>query len=147
MNETKREESIQRLSELLNNFKVAMLTTLMSRDGSLHSRPMMAQKGPFDGNLWFFSRFSTSKVDEIRGGSQVNLAYADPDKGCFVSISGGAYVIRERMQMEEHWDEVYRSWFPNGLDEPDLILLRVDVTSAEIWDAASRAEGVSLKFA
>ena len=146
MNETRNEESIRRLGELLEDFDTAMLTTLQSRDGSLHSRPMMAQKAPFDGVLWFFSKFSSAKVDEIRGGSQVNLAYSAPSEGRYLSVSGAAYVIRDRMRMESLWSEMYRAWFPRGLDDPDLVLLRVDVNEADVWDAASKINGETIKF-
>ncbi len=146
MNETRREENIRLLSELLEDFDVAMLTTLQPRDGSLHSRPMVAQDALFDGSLWFFSKFSSGKVDEIRAGSQVNLAYTNPAEGRFISVSGAAYVIRERTRLEELWSEAYRTWFPQGLDEPDLVLLRVDVHSAEVWDTDSGADGLFLRL-
>ncbi len=144
--ETTREENIQRLNQLFKNFQVAMLTTIQPRDGSLHSRPMMVQPANEDGSLWFFSKFSTAKIDEIRAGSQVNLAYADPSQGRYISISGAAYILRDRIQMEALWSEVYRQWFPEGIDEPDLVLLRVNMTSAEIWDRSSQADGAFLKL-
>lgn len=151
MNETRHEENVARLGTLLKDYQVAMLTTLHAQDGSLHSRPMMTQfftqTELFDGTLWFFSKFSSAKVDEIRAGSQVNIAYSSPGQNRYISVSGAAYVIRERMRMETLWNEVYRTWFPRGLDEPDLVLLRVDVSEAEIWDAASGVNGEPLKFA
>jgi hypothetical protein len=29
------------------------------------------------------------------------------------------------------------AWFPNGVDDPDLALLEVQVTKAEYWDSPS----------
>jgi hypothetical protein len=29
---------------------------------------------------------------------------------------------------------MYRIWFPRGLDEPDIALLRVEIESAEYWN-------------
>ena len=29
----------------------------------------------------------------------------------------------------------YKSWFPGGLDDPNLILMKVDVQQAEYWSA------------
>jgi general stress protein 26 len=147
MKEETREDNIRRLGSLLEGFEVAMLTTLQTRDGSLHSRPMMTQEMPFDGTLNFLTKFSTDKIDEIRAGSQVNLTYVSPSIGRYISISGAAYILRDRIRIEAMWSEIYRAWFPQGIDEPDLALLRVDVIEAEIWDAASRIEGESIKFA
>lgn len=146
MREEQRNENIKRLQRLLEDFSVAMMTTIQPRDGSLHSRPMMAQAPGFDGSLWFFSRFASGKVDEIRAGSQVNLSFSDPSDGRYISISGAAYVERDRKKMQELWSEIYRAWFPLGLDEPDLVLLRIEVSLAEVWDAHTRLNGELLKF-
>ena len=146
MKEETRQANVKRLQGLLEDFSVAMMTTIQPRDGSLHSRPMMVQAPRFDGNLWFFSRFASGKVDEIRAGSQVNLAFADAGQGRYISTSGVAYMEHDRQKMQEQWSEMYRSWFPRGLDEPDLVLLRIEVQQAEIWDAGSKANGEFLKF-
>lgn len=140
------QEKIRRIAELLKHYDVAMLTTIQPRDGSLHSRPMVAQAGKFDGQLWFYSRFNSSKIDEIRAGSQVNLAYVDPDGRRYLSISGTAFIERDRNKIKALWSEIYRAWFPRGLDEPDLALLCVNVTEAEIWDAASYSFGERIRF-
>jgi general stress protein 26 len=146
MKEEIRQANVKRLLALMEDFSVAMMTTIQPRDGSLHCRPMMAQAPGFDGNLWFFSRFASSKVDEIRAGSQVNLSFSDPNNGCYLSVSGAAYVERDYQKMQELWSEVYRSWFPLGLEEPDMVLLRIEVSEAEIWDAGTKANGELLKF-
>ena len=146
MRESTRETNIRLLNERLKTFDVAMLTTINTRDGSLHSRPMMTSKADFDGTLWFFSKFSSAKVDEIRSGSQVNLSYSTPAAGRYISVSGAAYVVPDRMKMEELWNESFRAWFPLGIDEPDLVLLRVDVVSAEVWDTEHKEVGASLHF-
>jgi general stress protein 26 len=46
---------------------------------------------------------------------------------------------RERMQrMYTKWVEVF---FPKGLDDSDLVLLRVDIDKAEYWDSPGSAVG------
>jgi general stress protein 26 len=147
MKDETRQANIKQMQKLLEEFSVAMMTTIQPRDGSLHSRPMMAQAPGFDGSLWFFSRFASGKVDEIRAGSQVNLAFSDPNQERYVSISGVAHLERDREKMQELWSELYRAWFPRGLEEPDLVLLRIEVSEAEVWDAATRVNGELLKFA
>jgi general stress protein 26 len=144
--EETREENIQRLGKLLQSFDVAMLTTLQPRDGILRSRPMVAPASEFDGTLWFISKFSSGKVDEIRAGSQVNLSYASESKGRYLSLSGTAYVVPDKLRMETLWTEAYRAWFPHGLDEPELVLLRVDIVEAEIWDSESGTNALLLRF-
>lgn len=127
---------VDKLAKLINGIKFAMLTTAML-DGTLRSRPMATQQVEFDGVLWFFTQYNSGKVDEIRNDQHVNLSYADPSDNRYVSVSGRALVVRDRKKSEELWTEWHRAWFPKGLDDPDLALLRVDVHDAEYWDSPS----------
>jgi len=113
-----------------------MLTTADS-DGSLRSRPMMTQKTEFDGQLWFFTGVNSAKTDEVEREDQVNLSYADPGSETYVSVSGTASVTRNRKKMEELWSPLHGAWFPKGIDDPDIGLLKVTVEKAEYWDSPS----------
>jgi general stress protein 26 len=35
------------------------------------------------------------------------------------------------------WNPLYKAWFPNGKDDPNITVLRVDVTEGEYWEANS----------
>jgi general stress protein 26 len=48
-----------------------------------------------------------------------------------------AIVIRDSQKAKELWSPVYKAWFPQGLDDPDLALLKVKVESVEYWDTPS----------
>ena len=111
-----------------------MLTTV-HEDGSLRSRPMATQQLEFDGDLWFFTGHSTTKVHELERHQQVNVAYANVGDNEYVSISGMASIVRDRKKMEELWNPVYKAWFPDGLEDPDICLLKVEVHGAEYWDS------------
>jgi len=130
------DENIRKLRDLIKDIKVAMLTTL-EPDGSLHARPMMTQDTEFDGTLWFFTGLSSAKIDEIQQDRHVNVSYAEPAKQTYVSVSGTARVSRDQAKMKELWTPLHKAWFPKGLDDPDIALLRVDVEKAEYWDAPS----------
>jgi general stress protein 26 len=39
--------------------------------------------------------------------------------------------------MEELWNPILKAWFPKGLDDPSICLLKVDVEQAEYWDSPS----------
>lgn len=41
---------------------------------------------------------------------------------------------------------MYEAWFPRGLDEPDIALLKVVISSAELWDAPSSAVAHAVSF-
>ena len=132
-----REEQMRKLRELIREIDFAMLTTV-EPDGSLRSRPM-SNNGDveFDGDLWFFTRASAPKVDEIEQEQHVNVSFARPDKQQYVSVSGRARLVRDRRKIEELWNPAYKAWFPDGLEDPDLALLQVTAEKAEYWDGNS----------
>ena len=90
-----------------------MLTTVET-DGALHSRPMHNQQADEAGDLWFFTYLQSPKTTEIGKDNHVNLAYSNPDKQHFVSISGKAEIVRDKQTIQEKWSEGMRAWFPKG---------------------------------
>ncbi len=133
--EDKRQESIKKVNDLIKAVQVAMLTTIDW--GVLRSRPMQTQEAEFDGDLWFFTSTDTHKTDEIEKDRRVNVSYAAPDSNTYVSVSGTAALVNDKEKIEELWNPIYKAWFPKGLDDPTLILLKVSVEQAEYWDSSS----------
>jgi general stress protein 26 len=131
-----REEAIEKLNKLIEDIDFAMLTTV-DTDGVLRSRPMSTQEAEFDGTLWFFTSDKTHKVEEIERDNRVNASYAEPKDNVYVSVSGTASIVKDRAKMEELWNPILKAWFPKGLDDPSICLLKVDVEQAEYWDSPS----------
>ncbi|MCA1588882.1 MAG: pyridoxamine 5'-phosphate oxidase family protein [Acidobacteria bacterium] len=128
-----RRESIEKLEELIEGIDFCMLTTLAG--GKLRSRPMSTQEFEFDGDLWFFTSDGTHKIDEVRTDNRVSVAYSQPDEDRYVSVFGRGEIVRDQQKIEELWNPVLKAWFPEGLDDPHLCLLKVAVEEAEYWDA------------
>ena len=84
-------DDIKKLWGMIKDIRVTMMTTI-DDDGTLRSRPMVAQQSEFDGDLWFFTWINSPKVDEVKENRQVNLSYAEPDDQNYVSISGTAQI-------------------------------------------------------
>lgn len=131
----KRKESIEKIKNLTESIDFCMLTTLDG--GYLRSRPMSTQEMEFDGDLWFFTSDDTHKVAEIAKDDRVNVAYSKPGDNTYVSISGRGEIVKDRAKIEELWNPIHKAWFPEGLDDPHLCLLKVAVEQAEYWDAPS----------
>ncbi|HEY8599070.1 MAG TPA: pyridoxamine 5'-phosphate oxidase family protein [Thermomicrobiales bacterium] len=140
------EEGRKKIGELIKDIQFAMLTTV-EPDGTIRSRPMATQKQEFDGDLWFFTGASSPKVSEIRADSEVNVSFADPANNAYVSVSGTAQLVRDRRKIEELWNPILKAWFPDGLDDPDLALLKVTATQAEYWDSPNGKVVQALGFA
>lgn len=131
-------EAAGKLWSMIKDIHTAMLTTI-DADGSLRARPMAGVQKDFDGVLWFFTRAGAHKVLEIAAHHAVNLAYANPDAQRYVSVSGHAELSRDKAKAGELWSDATAPWFPKGLDDPELALLKVTVDKGEYWDAQTSA--------
>ena len=118
----------------VNQIQIAMLTT--EADGRLVSRPMASIARPEEGRIYFITR-TNAKVDEIREGAAVNLAYSDPGRNTFLSISGTARTSQDREKLRELWSLFAEAWMPQGPDAEDVALISVDPDDAKLWDGAS----------
>lgn len=126
--DAKLDELLARLSE----FDIAMLTTV-SPDGHVHSRPMDTQEREPDCDVWFVSAMDTNKIREMQAHPQVGVIYfRDRDKA-YVSLSGKARLSQDRALIHEKWKEDWRAWFPDGPDQANICMIKVDVEQAEWW--------------
>lgn len=127
------QEQVAKIWEMMKDIRFAMLT---SEDaGHLRARPMVACQDTFEGTLWFFTHQHGHIVTEVLQDPKVNVSYADGSAQNYVSMSGEASLVADRRTMEQHWSEKLRTWFPKGLDDPEVALLKVEVDQAEYWDA------------
>lgn len=134
---TDHSQNLHKLRELIKNINFGMLTTV-GEDGTLHSRPM-SRSGDIESNgtLWFFTYASSHKVFEIEHRQQVNVSFSSPDQQRYVSISGIAELVKDHNKMQELWEPKLQTWIPQGLEEPDLILLKVTIKQVDYWDSES----------
>jgi general stress protein 26 len=137
MAETKtQEEAIGKIAGLIKDTRIAMLTNITA-SGALHSRPMAMMDVEFDGDLWFFTGKTSPKVEEIKADSRVNVAFSEPSSQNYVSLSGTGHLVVDQALNEKYWKEEFKAWFPKGLEDPELALLKIEVDGAEYWDAPS----------
>jgi general stress protein 26 len=137
---------LKKLRQLAKDIEYCMLTTV-EQDGSLHSRPMASNREiEENGDLWFFTRASSHKIDEVNRHQQVNVSFAAPDKQTYVSMSGKAELVRDKQKIEQLWRPELKAWFPQEVNEPDIALLKVSVETAEYWDSPSGVVAKTLGF-
>ncbi len=124
------------LRDRVKDVKFGMFTT-QDATGALTSRPLTLQQLDDEGNIWFFVSDQEAFTGELPGHPSVNVSFADVDDHLYVSVSGRAALLRDRAKAEELWNPAVKAWFPQGLDDPHLALLRVELQSAEYWDTAN----------
>ena len=129
-------EDVKKLNELIRDAKVAMFTVI-DADGDLHTCPMSSLEREFDGNLWFFTLKSADKVEAINRSNVVSVSYMNLDDDAYVSVSGHAELVDDVVLARSLWSPDLKVLFPLGVEDPNLSLIRVRVTSAEYWESPS----------
>ena len=139
-------EDLKKAIELIEDIRVAGLITHSDQEG-LKGRPMGTAKVEEDGTLWFFTNEYSAKVSEISKNDEVFLSYTSMSANSYVMIKGSAELNDDRDKMEEFWNPAMKAWFPDGLDDPKLFLLKVKPDHIEFWDAASSKIVFAFKMA
>ncbi|TGE11802.1 pyridoxamine 5'-phosphate oxidase family protein [Hymenobacter elongatus] len=127
---------LSKLLEKIKDVRIAMLTT-QDTDGSLRSRPMYTQTPDGTNALVFLTDKDSAKVYEVKKDSHVNLSYGKPEDNVYVSVSGRANAYRDQAEIDQLWSEPLRAWFAKGKDDPNIMILKVEIEKGEYWDTPS----------
>jgi general stress protein 26 len=129
------DEAISKVRVLLTKFRSAMLVTIAS-DGGLHARPLAPAGSPeeFAGVLWFFVDDRSLKAHESAAGAPVSVVFQNDKDNVYLHLRGVGEVGRDLTKMRALYSPVLRTWFPQGLDDPHLVLISVEVDSGAYWE-------------
>lgn len=131
------QESRDKVIALIHDIDYAMLCSREGGTGTMHARPMAFRTHDFDGHLWFFTKKESRKVRELSANPETLLCFGDPGHQNYVSVTGKSDIVTDRARVKELWTEIYRTWFPGGPEDPNIVLIRVTVEHADYWDSPS----------
>jgi general stress protein 26 len=134
-------EEVETLRDLIKDVDTAMLTTVTEE--GLVSRPMKTQEIEFDGDLWFFTKKETNKYEEILHDQDVNVAYAGKS---YVSVRGRAEIVEDLDKKKELWSYAYEKIMQTSYDNPNVILIKVKVESAEYWETGNFTKKIAFLY-
>src|SRR5262245_9734044 len=117
---------------LIEDIRIGMVTTLDS-DGRFHARPLQTLEVEGTEALWFFTDWSSPKVEELSHDRRASVGYADPAKGFFVAVSGACDLGRDPDKARKLWTTAQRAFYPQGPDDERLALLRIRMERVEYW--------------
>ena len=135
-------KDLKEFTDILETFDTAMLVT--QRGPELRARPMAIADHTDDGRVWFVTSVDSGKLEELTENPAVNVALQADAK--YLSISGAARATRDRDKVDQLWKDAYGPWFPEGRDDPTLLLLEIVPTYVEYWDR-SGVEAIKFMFA
>ena len=103
-----------------------------------HSEPMTAQldKDQVD-TLFFFA----GKDNRLSAGGKAMAQFVSKGHDFFACIAGDVRVDNDRAMIDKLWNKQVEAWFPGGKEDPNLTLLRLDISTAELWETDMSISG------
>lgn len=92
--------------------------------------PMTAQLDKdADHAIWFF----TSRDNRFAAMGAATASFAAKDHDLFARFAGILVEETSRERLDKQWSNFVEAWFPAGKDDPNLLMLRMDLGDASIW--------------
>lgn len=129
-------EALKKFKKLVEDINICMFITNNSNDHE-HTRPMATIEAELDGTLWFYTDLRSIKVDEVQNQHRVHLVYAHPGQSAYLDLWGSAQLVTDRQQVIDKWSPMVKAWFPDGIKDPNLALLKVQPLEAFYWESKS----------
>jgi general stress protein 26 len=126
-----------RVWDLIDTIKFAMLVTHDGEGDELRARPMHAHGRREDDAIYFLTDRRHQKDDEIQINDNICLAFADTGGQRYLSVTGTATVLDDRARIHDLWEASDKAFWDDEHD-PDIRVLRVRPSMAEFWDSPGR---------
>lgn len=82
-----------------------------------------------DHAIWFF----TSRSNRFAAKGAATATFASKGHDVFARFHGVLSEETSRERLDKQWSNFIEAWFPGGKDDPDLLMLRMDLGDAAIW--------------
>ncbi|RYG00445.1 MAG: general stress protein [Chitinophagaceae bacterium] len=136
------EDGVKKLQDIAKDADICLFATDLS-SLPISARPMSTQKVDENGTIWFLSSRSSSQNSDIRNDSRVQLFYSHKGSAEYLSVYGEAEIIQDKTLAEELWTPIAKAWFTEGVDDPELTIIKVEPSDAYYWDTKNN-KAVSL---
>jgi general stress protein 26 len=128
------EQALEKFKTLVKDVNICMFITNTQDDAETHTRPMATVDVEDDGTLWFYTDIRSIKVEEVATDHDVHLVYSHPGKDSYLDVWGTASVVKEKEKLKEKWSPMVKVYFSDGVDDPNLALLKVKPQNCYYWD-------------
>jgi len=126
-------EAIEQLKEMVDHQRICMMITDPANYPA-RSRPMAVSEVDDNGAFWFLALQTSEKFDDIERDPRITLHLANPSDQEFLTIHGRCVVLNDMARKKELWSVFASAWVPDGVENPDLRLLKVTPEDGYYWD-------------
>ena len=126
------QDDLRAVAERMRDLDICMLST---RAGdAVETRPMSNNgQVEYDGDTWFFARRASAKVSQIEADPRVGMGYIATERGTWLAMEADAEIVDDVEAKRDRWFEELRRWFPDGPDDPEVVLIRAAATRVRAW--------------
>ena len=129
-----KEKNMSRVKELMKDIDFCILTSRGER-GLLHSRPMSNNRNvEYEGDNYFFTYSDKDVCREIEKDPAVSVSFSLTDEMIFISVGGKAELVHDKEVMKKYWEDELERYFPKGLDEEGIVLIKVKAELITLWE-------------
>jgi general stress protein 26 len=146
INNLENKDAIKKIKHIAEGAGVCMFETFQP-EPPLSVRPMSAVAIDDEAVFWFFSSRSSKKNKEIAADPHVQLLFSNQKDNEFLSVYGTAEIITDKFTMVKMWSPLVKAWFPEGINDPDLSLIKVTPESSYYWDTKHNKMTALIKIA
>lgn len=129
----RQEDAVKKLREIVGHNATCMFHTRHT-DGTLASCPMMVREVDDLGNMWFLSGRSTEKNAHLAAYPHAMFTITDNAHSEYLVVHADVSIVDDRARKEELWTAFAKAWFPQGVDDPELTLLKAVPSDCQYWD-------------
>ncbi|WP_372993712.1 pyridoxamine 5'-phosphate oxidase family protein [Sulfitobacter sp.] len=91
--------------------------------------------------LWFITAKGTDLAKTAQSGASAEYVVISNDEHLYARVDGKVQAVSDPAKLDELWSAIAGAWFEDGRQDDDIQLVRMDLSSAEVW-----ATGGSLSF-
>lgn len=139
------DQTLPDIAAKMRGIDIAILST-KTQGGQIANRPM-SNNGDvtYDGNSYYFTYEEAHTVGEIERDPNVALGFAGKDgvftrNSLYIAVEGRAELIRDKAAFKKHWTPDLDEWFEQGVDTPNLVLIKVHAQRIKYWDGLEEGE-------
>ncbi len=95
--------------------------------------PMTAQLDrTADHAIWFF----TSSTNRFAAMGPATATFSSKGHDVFARFHGTLSQETDRSRLDSQWSNMVAAWFPDGKDDPNLLMVRMQLSDASIWSTS-----------
>lgn len=137
-------ECVDRIWEVIEKARVCMMATQFG-DG-LRVRPMEALPERDENVICFITDRRGLREQAIEVSPEVYLTFVYPNENVYLALTGEAFVIHDADCAERLWNRQQDGWL-SGPNDPNLMIIRVELWRAEMWDGPANSAVADFQFA